>query len=650
MPFSPLYEISLFTAQDIYLFKQGNHFRLYEKFGAHSMNVNGIEGTYFSIWVPNAEYVSVIGNFNDWDKKAHPLKQREDASGVWEGFMGGVGKGEAYKYYVASKQHGYKADKSDPYGFFWELSPQTATITWDLCYEWNDKEWMENRVRSNSLDSPLSIYEIHLGSWKRIAEQNNRFLNYGELAHHLGDYVKEMGFTHVEFLPVMEHPFYGSWGYQAVGYFAPTSRYGDPQGFMYLVDYLHQKGIGVILDWVPSHFPSDVHGLIYSDGTHLYEHADVRRGFHPDWKSSIFNYGRNEVREFLISSAFFWLDKYHIDGLRVDAVASMLYLDYSRKEGEWVPNKYGGRENLEAIDFLRKLNKEVYKSFPDVQMTAEESASWPSVSRPVDSGGLGFGMKWNMGWMHDVLEYLSKDPVHRRRHQDQLTSSLLYAFNENFVLSLSHDEVVHGKRSLLNKMPGDDWQKFANLRLLFGYMYTHPGKKLLFMGDEFGQWNEWNHEQSLDWDILEHEGHKQMQRWVSDLNQFYKKESALYELDFSPEGFRCIDCNDSDASVISFIRKGRSEDNIVMAVCNFTPVPRYNYRIGVPFDGTWEEALNSDAKEYGGSGVGNLGNVKTEAVPSHGMDYSILIVLPPLSAVVFKYNANKIKGFRANHA
>ena len=650
MPFSPLYEISLFTAQDIYLFKQGNHFRLYEKFGAHSMNVNGIEGTYFSIWVPNAEYVSVIGNFNDWDKKAHPLKQREDASGVWEGFMGGVGKGEAYKYYVVSKQHGYKADKSDPYGFFWELSPQTATITWDLCYEWNDKEWMENRVRSNSLDSPLSIYEIHLGSWKRIAEQNNRFLNYGELAHHLGDYVKEMGFTHVEFLPVMEHPFYGSWGYQAVGYFAPTSRYGDPQGFMYLVDYLHQKGIGVILDWVPSHFPSDVHGLIYGDGTHLYEHADVRRGFHPDWKSSVFNYGRNEVREFLISSAFFWLDKYHIDGLRVDAVASMLYLDYSRKEGEWVPNKYGGRENLEAIDFLRKLNKEVYKSFPDVQMTAEESASWPSVSRPVDSGGLGFGMKWNMGWMHDVLEYLSKDPVHRRRHQDQLTSSLLYAFNENFVLSLSHDEVVHGKRSLLNKMPGDDWQKFANLRLLFGYMYTHPGKKLLFMGDEFGQWNEWDHEQSLDWDILEHEGHKQMQRWVSDLNQFYKKESALYELDFSPEGFRCIDCNDSDASVISFIRKGRSEDNIVMAVCNFTPVPRYNYRIGVPFDGTWEEALNSDAKEYGGSGVGNLGNVKTEAVPSHGMDYSILIVLPPLSAVVFKYNANKIKGFRANHA
>ena len=649
MAFSPLYEISLFTAQDIYLFKQGNHFRLYEKFGAHSMNVNGIEGTYFSIWVPNAEYVSVIGNFNDWDKKAHPLKQREDASGVWEGFMGGVGKGEAYKYYVASKQHGYKADKSDPYGFFWELSPQTATITWDLCYEWNDKEWMENRVRSNSLDSPLSIYEIHLGSWKRIAEQNNRFLNYGELAHHLGDYVKEMGFTHVEFLPVMEHPFYGSWGYQAVGYFAPTSRYGDPQGFMYLVDYLHQKGIGVILDWVPSHFPSDVHGLIYGDGTHLYEHADVRRGFHPDWKSSIFNYGRNEVREFLISSAFFWLDKYHIDGLRADAVTSMLYLDYSRKEGEWVPNKYGGRENLEAIDFLRKLNKEVYKSFPDVQMIAEESASWPSVSRPVDSGGLGFGMKWNMGWMHDVLEYLSKDPVHRRCHQDQLTSSLLYAFNENFVLSLSHDEVVHGKRSLLNKMPGDDWQKFANLRLLFGYMYTHPGKKLLFMGDEFGQWNEWDHEQSLDWDILEHEGHKQMQRWVSDLNQFYKKESALYELDFSPEGFRCIDCNDSDASVISFIRKGRSEDNIVMAVCNFTPVPRYNYRIGVPFDGTWEEALNSDAKEYGGSGVGNLGNVKTEAVPSHGMDYSILIVLPPLSAVVFKYNANKIKGFRANH-
>ena len=645
-----IYQPSLFTAQDIYLFKQGNHFRLYEKFGAHNMNVNGTEGTYFSIWVPNAEYVSVIGNFNDWDKKAHPLKKREDASGIWDGFIGGVGKGEVYKYYVASKQHGYKADKSDPYGFFWELSPQTATVTWDLYYEWNDKEWMENRGRFNSLDSPVSIYEIHLGSWKRIAGQSNRFLNYGELAHPLADYVKEMGFTHVEFLPVMEHPFYGSWGYQTVGYFAPTSRYGDPQGFMYLVDYLHRQGIGVILDWVPSHFPSDVQGLIYGDGTHLYEHADARRGFHPDWKSYIFNYGRNEVREFLISSAFFWLDKYHIDGLRTDAVASMLYLDYSRKDGEWLPNKYGGRENLEAIEFLKKLNKEVYKSFPDIQMIAEESTNWPFVSRPVDSGGLGFGMKWNMGWMHDILEYLSKDPVYRGYHHDQLTFSLSYAFNENFVLSLSHDEVVYGKRSLLNKMPGDDWQKFANLRLLFGYMYTHPGKKLLFMGNEFGQWNEWDHEQSLDWGILEHEGHKEMQRWVSDLNQFYKKESALHELDFSPDGFRWIDCNDCSASVISFIRKGRSGENIVMVVCNFTPVARYNYRIGVPFCDTWEEALNSDAKEYGGSGCGNLGNVKTGLVPSHGMDCSISIVLPPLSVVVFKYDTNKIKGVHANHA
>ncbi len=635
---STIYGPSLFSEEDIYLFKEGNHFRLYEKFGAHQMNVNGGEGSYFSVWAPNAEHVSVIGNFNDWDKKAHPLKERSDSSGVWEGFIGGVVKGEVYKYYVSSKYNNYKVDKSDPYGFFWELSPQTATITWDLEYKWNDKKWIKNRSKNNSAEAPISVYEVHLGSWQRVTGENNRFRTYGELAHALAEYVKEMGFTHVELLPVMEHPFYGSWGYQIEGYFAPTSRYGNPQDFMYLVDHLHQNGIGVILDWVPSQFPSDAQGLVYEDGTHLYEHADMRKGFQPDWKSYIFNYGRNEVKEFLISNAFFWLDKYHIDGLRVDAVASMLYLDYSRKEGEWIPNKYGGRENLEAIEFLKKLNEEVYKNFPDVQMIAEESTAWPLVSRPLYLGGLGFGMKWNMGWMHDTLAYMAKDPVHRKHHHNQLTFSLAYAFSENFMLSLSHDEVVYGKGSLLNKMPGDEWQKRANLRLLYGYFFTHPGKKLLFMGQEFGQWNEWDHEKGLDWQLLECETHKGIQRWASDLNHLYRTEPALHELDFSPKGFKWIDCNDWEKSVISFLRKGKSEKDTVVVVCNFTPVPRYAYRIGVSSRGDWKEILNSDAEEYGGSGIGNLGKVSAELISFHGMDHSISVVIPPLSVVIFKYD------------
>lgn len=628
----------LFSEEDIYLFREGNHFRLYDKLGAHSMEVDHVKGICFSIWVPNAEYISVVGNFNDWDKKAHPLRQRNDGSGIWQGFIGGLGNGEVYKYFVRSKHNGYMVDKSDPYGFFWEISPQTATITWDLGYEWNDREWMKDRRKSNCLDAPISIYELHFGSWMRVPEQNNRSLSYREMAHALADYIKRTGFTHVEFLPVMEHPFYGSWGYQIEGYFAPTSRYGNPQDLMYLIDHLHRSGIGVILDWVPSHFPSDAQGLVYGDGTHLYEHADMRKGFHPDWKSYIFNYGRNEVKEFLISNACFWLDKYHVDGLRVDAVASMLYLDYSRKEGEWLPNKYGGRENLEAVEFLKKLNAEVYRSFPDVQMIAEESTAWPSVSRPLYLGGLGFGMKWNMGWMHDTLEYMSKDPIHRKHHHGQLTLSLSYAFSENFILSLSHDEVVHGKGSLLQKMPGDDWQKRANLRLLYGYFFTHPGKKLLFMGQEFGQWREWDHDRSLDWELLQDEPHKQIQRWILDLNNIYKSEPALYELDFSQKGFRWIDCNNWEESVIIFERMGRSEKDVMVVACNFTPVPRGDYRIGVPAEGEWKEMLNSDAKEYGGSGIGNFGSVKAASIPFHGRDHSISVVLPPLSVVIFKYD------------
>jgi len=627
---------TLFTDQDIYLYKEGNHFQLYNKLGSHVMTVDKQQGTYFAVWAPNARKVSVTGDFNGWNPQSHPLGVRWDGSGIWEGFIPGVKKGFLYKYHIISNNSGYKADKGDPYSFLWEISPRTASVVWDLDYEWQDKKWMDKRIKANVDDVPLSIYEVHLGSWRRHHEENNRYLTYREMAPYLVEYVKDMGFTHVEFLPVMEHPFYGSWGYQIVGYFAPTSRFGTPQDLMYLIDLLHQNDIGVILDWVPSHFPSDEHGLVYFDGTHLYEHKDPWKGFHPDWKSSIFNYSRNEVKNFLISNALFWLDKYHADGLRVDAVASMLYLDYSRKEGEWVPNEFGGRENLEAISFIKKFNEVVYGTHPGVQTIAEESTAWPMVTRPVYLGGLGFGKKWNMGWMHDTLEYFSKDPIYRKYNHNQLTFSLWYAFSENFMLPLSHDEVVYGKGSLLEKMPGDDWQKFANLRLLLGFMYTHPGKKILFMGGEFGQHREWFHEESLDWNLLQFEPHQGIQGWVKDLNRFYRREPALYEIDFQPEGFEWIDFGDWEYSIINFIRRGRTTKDLIVVVCNLTPVLHHNYRIGVPSPGIWKEVLNSDAKEYGGSGQGNMGAVETSPVPFHGKSHSLSLVLPPLSILILK--------------
>ena len=631
-----IYGVSPLTEHDIYLFKEGNHFRLYEKLGSHLMTVNGVNGTHFAVWAPNAKGVSVIGDFNGWNPESHPLTVRWDGSGIWEGFIPGIGNGTLYKYHIVSRDKNYRVDKGDPFAFYWQAPPKTASIIWDLRYGWNDGEWMKNRRRYNSLSSPFAIYEVHLGSWRRIPEENNRFLTYREVAKYLPEYVRDMGFTHVEFTPVMEHPFYGSWGYQTAGYFAPTSRYGTPQDFMYLIDCLHQHGIGVILDWVPSHFPDDVHGLVYFDGTHLYEHADPKKGFHPHWKSYIFNYGRHEVRAFLISSALFFLEKYHADGLRIDGVASMLYLDYGRKEGEWIPNKYGGKENIEAFTFLRRLNEEVYRTHPDVQTIAEESTAWPMVSRPTYVGGLGFGMKWNMGWMHDTLDYFSKDPVFRKYHHNQLTFSIWYAFFENFILSLSHDEVVYGKGSLINKMPGDDWQKFANLRLLLGYLYTHPGKKLLYMGGEFGQWREWFHEDSLDWHLLQYPSHQEIQRWVKHLNILYRGEPALHERDFEHGGFEWVDFSDWEQSIISFLRKGRSTRDVILVVCNFTPVPRYNYRVGVPVGGYWKEILNSDAREYGGSGHGNLGGAEAVPVPSHGRYYSLSLTLPPLGILVFK--------------
>ena len=634
------YDVSLLTDQDLYLFNEGRHYRLYEKLGSHYMTVVGEEGTYFAVWAPNAKGVFVTGSFNRWDPGSHPMKTK-GVSGIWEGFIPGVMRATTYKYHVVSQVNGYQYDKTDPFAFYCEVAPDTGSVVWDLWYDWEDGEWMKNRGGKNGVGSPISTYEMHLGSWMRVPLEGNRMMTYRELAPRLVDYLTKMNFTHVEFLPVMEHPFYGSWGYQVTGLFAPTSRYGTPQDFMYLIDTLHRHGIGVILDWVPSHFTKDGHGLNYFDGTHLFEHADPRQGHHPDWDTQIFNYGRTAVQSFLLSSAYYWLDVFHADGLRVDAVASMLYLDYSRKEGEWIPNQYGGRENLEAIAFLRRFNEDVYRGRPDIVTIAEESTAWPMVSRPTSLGGLGFGMKWDMGWMHDTLVYMGQDPVHRKYHHDKLSFRMVYAFSENFILPLSHDEVVHGKGSLLGKMPGDTWQKFANLRALYGYMYGQPGKKLLFMGGEFGQWREWNHDESLDWHLLADPAHAGLSRWVEEVNAMYRREPALHELDFDPAGFEWVDCHDAERSVLTFLRKGQSTGDIILVVCNFTPVPRHNYRVGVPRGGAWREMLNSDGREYGGSGQGNIGGAEAAPISAQGRLHALTIAVPPLSTLFFKSEAKK---------
>ncbi len=626
---------SRFTENDIYLFREGTHRKLYTKMGAHKGSVDGTEGIHFAVWAPNAVRVCVMGDFNGWSKTSHALV-RTGGAGIWEGFFADAQVGSRYKYHIVSRFRDYRVDKSDPFALTSEESPQTASIVWDLDYSWGDDAWMATRHGRHAGSAPISIYEMHFGSWMAISNGTGRKGSYRQLAPKLVEYLKRMNFTHVEFLPLMEHPFYGSWGYQTTGYFAPTSRYGTPQDLMFLIDQLHQNEIGVILDWVPSHFTSDEHGLGYFDGTHLYEHADPRQRVHPDWNSLIFNYGRNEVRSFLLSNALFWLDKYHVDGLRVDAVASMLYLDYSRKPGQWVPNRFGGREHLQAIDLLREFNEAVYEQHPDVLTVAEESTAWPMVSRPTYVGGLGFGYKWDMGWMHDTLKYLSQDPVHRKYHHDEMTFRMLYAFSENFVLPLSHDEVVHGKGSLLGKMPGDRWQKFASLRVLLAYMYSQVGKKLLFMGGEFGQWREWNHDDVLDWQLLQYPEHAGLQRFVEDLNRAYRYTPALHVFDNDPRGFEWLDPHDSQQSVFSYLRKGYPTDDDVIVVCNFTPIPRENYRVGAPHGGTWQEMLNSDATLYGGSGWGNMGGVEATPVGSHGQPCSLTLTVPPLGAVFLK--------------
>ncbi len=625
---------SLFTDFDINLFKAGKHFRLYEKLGAHLIEVDGVKGTYFAVWAPSARSVSVVGDFNYWIQGEHQLNVRWDASGIWEGFIPGVEKGSTYKYKIQSNNGGVITEKADPFALYCEHPPHTASIIWDLDYKWKDDKWMKSRKDTNGLDKPYSVYEVHLGSWRR--NEQGKFLTYLELADQLVTYVKEVGFTHVEFMPIMEYPYDPSWGYQLVGYFAPTSRFGKPQDFMVLVDKLHQVGIGVILDWVPSHFPDDAHGLGYFDGSNLYEHPDRRKGYHPDWKSLVFNYGRNEVRSFLISNALFWLQHYHADGLRVDAVASMLYLDYSRNDGEWEPNIFGGRENLDTISFLKDFNEAVYSNFEGVQTIAEESTSFPMVSRPTFAGGLGFGMKWMMGWMHDTLQYFQKEPVYRKYHQNDLTFSATYAFSENFMLPLSHDEVVYGKKSIAGRMPGDEWQKFANLRLLYGYMFTHPGTKLLFMGAEFGQSAEWNFEGSLEWYLLQFGYHEGIKKEITDLNALYKNNPALHEKQFSPEGFEWINYSDHQNAVMSYIRKGNNPKEDLVVVCNFTPVVREQYRIGLPKKGKLAQVFNSDETQYGGSGVTNPKAVKIEAESWNGREFSAALTLPPLSVVVFK--------------
>jgi 1,4-alpha-glucan branching enzyme len=626
---------SLFTDFDIDLFKAGKHFRLYEKLGAHLIEVDGVKGVYFAVWAPSARTVSVVGDFNYWMQGEHLLQVRWDSSGIWEGFIPGIEQGTTYKYKIQSNNGGIITEKADPFAFYCEKPPHTASVVWDLDYKWKDKKWMQTRKEHNDLDKPYSVYEVHLGSWKRKGEEN-RFLTYLEYAEDLVNYVKETGFTHVEFMPVMEYPYDPSWGYQLVGYFAPTSRFGKPQDFMVLVDKLHEAGIGVILDWVPSHFPEDAHGLGFFDGSNLFEHPDRKKGYHPDWKSLVFNYGRNEVRSFLISNALFWLQHYHIDGLRVDAVASMLYLDYSRNEGEWEPNEFGGRENLDTISFLKDFNEAVYSNFEGVQTIAEESTSFPMVSRPTFAGGLGFGMKWMMGWMHDTLEYFQKETVYRKYHQNDLTFSMTYTYTENFMLPLSHDEVVYGKRSIAGRMPGDEWQKFANLRLLYGYMFTHPGTKLLFMGSEFGQSSEWDFQNSLDWHLLQYPFHNGIKLTITELNKLYKTEPALHEKQFSPEGFEWINYSDHENAVMSYIRKGNDSKDDLIIVLNFTQVVRENYQIGIPKKGKLVEIFNSDDANFGGSGLKNNKKVTIDVNPYDGKEYSATLTLPPLAVCVFK--------------
>ncbi|NQX77132.1 1,4-alpha-glucan branching protein GlgB [Gilvibacter sp.] len=626
---------SFFSDFDIDLFKGGKHFKLYEKFGAHITEVDGVQGVYFAVWAPAAKAVSVIGDFNYWLEGEHPLNIRWDSSGIWEGFIPGVQKGAKYKYKIHSNHNDIKTEKADPFAFRTEHPPKTASIVWDAPYKWKDSSWLKERPKHNALDKPFSVYEVHLGSWMRNTAED-RPLTYIELATELVAYVKKMQFTHVEFMPIMEYPYDPSWGYQLTGYFSPTSRFGKPEDLKYLIDALHAAGIGVILDWVPSHFPEDAHGLGLFDGTHVYEHPDRKKGYHPDWKSLIFNYGRNEVRAFLISNALFWLDQYHADGLRVDAVASMLYLDYSREDGEWEPNQFGGRENLDAISFFKELNEAVYGEFPGVQTIAEESTSFPMVSKPTFLGGLGFGMKWMMGWMHDTLEYFKKEPIYRKHHQNDITFSLTYAFTENFMLPLSHDEVVYGKKSILDRMPGDTWQRFANLRLLYGCMFTHPGSKLLFMGGEFGQWAEWDFSSSLDWHLTEHAEHKNMQNYVAALNGLYRKEKALHEKQFSADGYEWIDYTDSENSVIAYIRKGNDPKDDLIIICNMTPVVREDYRIGLPQEGAYREIFNSDDPKFGGSGVISSQRPKAEEIPWHNRDYSMTFTLPPLGIKVLK--------------
>jgi 1,4-alpha-glucan branching enzyme len=623
------------TDYDLHLFGEGSHTRIYDKLGAHPMTIGGAEGVHFAVWAPNAVRVSVVGDFNGWDGRVHAMR-RLGSSGVWEIFVPAAAIGLRYKFELRAK-HGEILVKSDPFGFAFEVPPLSASIVSRADHEWADGEWMTRRADAGAwFERPMAVYEVHLGSWARVEADGNRYLSYRELAERLIPYVNEMGFTHVELLPVMEHPYSGSWGYQVIGFFAPTSRFGPPSDFKAFVDACHRHGIGVILDWVPGHFPKDAHGLARFDGTALFEHEDPRQGEHRDWGTLIFNYGRNEVRNFLLANAMFWLQEYHVDGLRVDAVASMLYLDYSRKHGDWIPNRFGGRENLEAIDFLRQLNAQTHAEAPGSITIAEESTAWPSVSRPAWLGGLGFTYKWNMGWMNDILMYVQADPVHRKWNHQHLTFSMLYAFSENFILPFSHDEVVHGKRSMFGKIPGDAWQKAATLRALYGFMYAHPGKKLMFMGDEFGQGREWNHDQSLDWHLLGEALHAGLQRFVRDLNRVYASERALHEVDFESAGFQWIDCNDSDNSIVSLIRRSREGDEPIVAVLNFTPVPRERYRIGVPDAGVYREILNSDAGFYGGGNVGNGGAVAAEPIPAHGYDYSIDLRLPPLGFLLFK--------------